>query len=385
MKNDERRHALWLTKGLGRGGVERLLLDMYPLVDPSRYTVDVAYVLPWKNDYHQPLVEAGASVQCVGGNRGVADPRWLGRLASLVANDHYDIVHTHAPIPAVGARMLTIGRNRPSLVHTEHNMWDRYRLPTRAANSLTYNRNSVAIAVSQTVAETVDPIIPWRRPPVEVVHHGTNLSSVRVFGKSERQRRRAQLGITDDRTVIGVVGNLTPKKDHQTLLRAIAGDGPTARATVVVIGLGPLRGELEALATELGIADRTIFLGSRDDVFDLLPLFDLFCLSSRFEGFPIALIEAMASGLPCVTTAVGGIPEIVEDGYNGLLVAPGAPDELRVALGRVISDPALAASLRSSARTTAEKLELPNVVGHLQELYDRVLSDRPLAGREQNR
>ena len=129
--------------------------------------------------------------------------------------------------------------------------------------------------------------------------------------------------------MVGTVGNFTAKKDQATLLRALAELSPAGRDVVaVLVGLGPLEEELRALAVELGIGGRVRFPGSRDDVFALLPAFDVFVLSSRFEGLPIALLEAMATGVAPVATRVGGIPEVITDGQDGLLVDPGDPATL---------------------------------------------------------
>jgi glycosyltransferase involved in cell wall biosynthesis len=345
---------------------------MYPLIDRERFEVDVAYVLPWKDNYHQPLEKAGATVTCLGSRRP-GDPRWVARLAGLLAKGRYDLVHTHAPVPAIAARLLSLGFSECALVHTEHNMWDRYRAPTRLANSLTYGRNSGVIAVSDCVRETINPWPAWRKPTVETVHHGTVLESVRAFTPEEVRGRRDALGLSADRFLIGNVGNFTAKKDHRSLLQALDGDGPVADAHLVLIGLGPLQDELEQLTVDLGIADRVTFLGSRDDVFELLPLLDLFAVSSQFEGFPIALVEAMATGLPCVATAVGGIPEIIDDGTTGLLVPAGDPAALRAAIERMITTPNLTASCGSAAREAAERLDLRNAVSALQEIYAAAL------------
>jgi glycosyltransferase involved in cell wall biosynthesis len=368
--HDRPLRCLWLTKGLGRGGVERLLLDMYPLMDREAFEVDVAYVLPWKDNYHRPLAELGAGVHCVGQPAGTADPRWVARLGRLVARGDYDLIHTHAPVPAVAARLVSLRPGGPAIIHTEHNMWERYRTPTRLLNSLTYWRNAGVIAVSGVVEDSIRPWPGGRgRVPVRTVHHGTVLDSIRSFDVAERLERRSAEGLPTDRFLIGNVGNFTRKKDHRNLLRAMAGDGPVSRAHLVLIGLGPLEQELRDAVAELGLDGRVTFLGSRGDVFELLPLLDLFCLSSEFEGFPIALVEAMATGLPCVATAVGGIPEIVTDGESGLLVPPRDPEALRRAIERVMADPDGAGALATRAREEAARLDLRHAVGQLQELY----------------
>jgi glycosyltransferase involved in cell wall biosynthesis len=366
--------CLWLTKGLGRGGVERLLVDMLPLVDADAFEVDVAYVLPWKDNHHRAFEDLGAEVHCLGA-RGASYPRWVGGLRRLIAGGRYDLIHSHSPVPGSMARLATWGRNRPVLIHTEHNVWDRYRLPTRWLNSLTYHRNSSVIAVSDTVARSIRPVWSRRAPEVHTVHHGTVLSSVRHLTPEQRVDGRRALGLPAGDFIIGTVANFTPKKDHHNLLRALAGSGPIAKAHLVLIGLGPLEDELRQLAGELSIVDRVTFLGSRDDVFELLPLFDAFCLSSRFEGFPISLVEAMATGLACVATTVGGIPEILDDDRNGLLVPPGDPLALRAALERLATDEPLVERLGARAETDSQRLDLRHAVDRLQQLYREAIGD----------
>ncbi|WP_157875754.1 glycosyltransferase, partial [Streptacidiphilus griseoplanus] len=172
---DGRTRVLWLAKGLGRGGAEQLLVNCARQLDRDRYEVDVAYVLPWKDALVPALEAAGARVHCLGGTPGTPgrpDPRWPLRLRRLAVERGYALVHTHMPVPAVAARLLVRGPGlrRVRLVHTEHNMWERYRTATRWANAATYGRNDAVIAVSQAVADTVT-----RRGPggwLTVVHHG---------------------------------------------------------------------------------------------------------------------------------------------------------------------------------------------------------------------
>ncbi|MEZ5409736.1 MAG: glycosyltransferase [Acidimicrobiales bacterium] len=372
-QHGERRiRCLWLTKGLGLGGVERLLVDMLPLVDHDRFQVDVAYVLPWKDNLRAPLEELGATVICLG-RGGARSPRWVWELQSLLRRGRYDIVHSHAPVPGSAARVLA-GSRGPALIHTEHNVWDRYRPPTRIVNALTFNRNAAVITVSDKVASSIRP--GPGRPPVETIHHGTVLGSVRTCSADERRRRRAANGLPLDAPVLAKVANFTPKKDHATLLRALSDLTRHPPVHLALIGSGPLEADLRRQVDELGIGDRVAFLGTRDDVFELLPLMDGFVLSSQYEGFPISLIEAMATGLPCVATTVGGIPEIIVDGTNGLLVPPGRPDQLRDALARIVDDPELRADLGAEARRCAEGLDLRHAVERTQTLYESALARR---------
>jgi glycosyltransferase involved in cell wall biosynthesis len=362
--------VLVLAKGLGRGGTERLIVGAARHLDRSQFELVVAYLLPWKDAFVADIEATGTEVVCLDAPRPTS-VAWLPRLRRLVRERGIDIVHTHMPLPAVAARLALPGR-RPAFVHTEHNMWDRYRRPTRWANAATYRRNARVIAVSDGVAGSIRSSVP-----VEVVVHGTD-PSLAVTGEAARAAARAELGLAPDARVVGSVGNFTAKKDQATLLRAVAEVPPAdlgggGDAVLVLVGLGPLEGELRTLARDLGIAERVVFAGSRDDVFALLPALDVFALSSRFEGLPIALLEAMASGVAPVATRVGGIPEVITDGRDGVLVDPGDPTGLAAALTRVLGDDDERARIAACARARAGDFDLVHAVRRAEEIYRAAL------------
>jgi glycosyltransferase involved in cell wall biosynthesis len=367
---------LWLTKGLGRGGAERLLVSAAKRLDRSRFELEVAYVLPWKDALVPDLEHLGVRVHCLDGSRAL-DGRWIPRLRRLVRQGRFDLVHTHMPYVALGAR--TISSRRVRIVHTEHNTWEHYRWPTRWANRLTYSRNSAVIAVSRAVAASVRPVTVVRTwPPVFVIHHGAELPGSAPPTPKSRARARITLGLPEDALVVGSVGNFTPKKDHRTLLEA------TARAALqhdglqlVLVGSGPLERALRDATRSLGLMDRVVFAGSRDDVAELLPAFDVFALSSRNEGLPISLLEAMAAGVPCVATSVGGVPEIVTDGDEGLLVAAGDAAALSGALSTLLGTPGLRDATAARAAQTARRFDIIQAVRRIEDVYWDVLRPSP--------
>lgn len=363
-----RLRVLWLAKGLGRGGAERLVVDAAHLIDRSRFEVHVAYLLPHKDLLVEEIRPAVSQVVCLG--RGARDPLWPWRLRRYVADEQIELIHSHSPLPGALARMV-IGRD-PLLVHTEHNMWDRYHWATRAANAATFRRNRAVIAVSDGVAGSIDRRFLRGGVEPQVVIHGTSARRTHR-GEVARNEARNALGLDQSAFVAGSVGNFTAKKDHATMLEAFATvrlAEPTAR--LVMIGSGPLEAELRQRADQPDLAGSVLFTGTRNDVERLLPSFDVFVMSSRYEGLPIALLEAMSTGIAPVATRVGGIPEVVLDGENGRLVDPGDPAALASAMIDLAGDPDERQRLGTAAIVASAACDLESAVRFLEDLYERV-------------
>ena len=179
------------------------------------------------------------------------------------------------------------------------------------------------------------------------------------------------------------VARLTRQKNHSLLLRAFARLMPTQGVQLVLVGDGPLKPELQREADTLEIVGQVRFLGVREDVPDVLASSDVFALSSDAEGNPLALMEAMAAGLPVVATAVGGVPELVTHGRDGFVVPPGDPDSLAAALGRLIGSPEQRQAMGRDAESKASAtFDVAHTVQSYVELYKTLISggralDRP--------
>lgn len=368
---------LWLAKGLGPGGAERLLVSTARLADHDRFAFDAAFVVPWKDHLVPDLEAAGVTVRRLGtGRRGGV--RWVGRLARLVRSGDYDVVHAHSPLPAVVARLAArTMKARPRLVSTEHNLWPRFAVPTRAANRATFGLDDLHLAVSNAVLDA----LPARLArSTEVLVQGVDLDAVRG-ARSARSEVRAELGAGPDDVVVGTVANLRASKAYPDLLQAarlVIDASPSVRFAAV--GQGPLEAEVRRRHAELGLGDRFRLLGFRDDPWRVLAACDVFTLSSVHEGLPIALLEAMALGLPVVATAVGGIPEVVTDGVEGVLVPPRRPELLAAALLDVAGDADRRAAMARASAVRSESFGLAPAVAATQALYDELADRRPVRG-----
>jgi glycosyltransferase involved in cell wall biosynthesis len=359
--------VLLVVKGLGPGGAERLLCSVAAVRDRDAFDYEVAYVLPWKDHLVPELTGLGVATHCLG-TANLFDLRWLSRLRRLLQAGDYDVVHLHSPLLAGLVRPLVRagGGSRPRLVSTEHNGWATYAAITRWMNAGTFGLDDMRFAVSDEVRRSVSARF---RDRVEVVVHGIPLDSVRALRK-QRARVRAELGVPSEEVVVGTVANYRAQKAYPDLLaaaRTVVDANPRVR--FVAVGQGPLEDEIRREHARLGLGERFQLLGYRPDAARILAGCDVFVLASHYEGFPVALMEALALGLPIVATAVGGIPDGVLSGREGLLVPPGEPDRLADALLRVTFDEGLRLGLATAAARRGDDFDITAAARRIESAY----------------
>jgi glycosyltransferase involved in cell wall biosynthesis len=364
--------VLWLIKGLGAGGAERLLVMASEVGDREGFDYRAAYLLPWKDALVADLTRNRVPVRCLDGSKEW-DLRWAARLRRLLRTHPVDIVHVHSPYVAGIARLLvrTIPRSsRPKVITTEHLPWSGYSPPTRFLNMVTFPLNDAGIAVSSSVRESMPPRF---RDRVMVVPNGIDLEHMRSR-MDGRETERAALGVTSDEVLVGTVANFRHQKDYPTLLRAaqrVIQSGAAVR--FVAIGDGPLERELFRLHRHLGLGDRFLFLGRAEDPARVLAACDLFVLSSRFEGLPLSVIEALAMGLPVVATSVGGVQDVVTDGREAELVPVGDPGRLAKALLGLAQDGDRRGEMRAAALRRAKGFDIGRRTAELEGIYRQVV------------
>ena len=377
-----RLRVLVVIKCLGFGGAERLLADTVATGDRTAFDYEVAYVLA-AEDGMVPLIEADGTPVHALGAQGNGDLRWLGRLRSLLGTGRYDVVHFHLPYTASLGRLAVVSLPRsvrPAIVYTDHSLWNKMAVLVKALNRATIGLDQAMIVVSDAAHESLPPRLRGR---ARVLVHGVDLSQAdTLLGRRDEVRAdvRREFGVADDEVLVVSVANMRPEKGYDVLLDA-AGALVDRGLPVRVVAVGRGEGELERVMrgrhAALGLGDRFTFAGQRDDVLRILAGADVFVLASRQEGLPVVLMEATSVGLPIVATAVGGVPQVLTDGVDGLVVPPGDPAALADAVARLVGDPDLRTRLGAGAKARSAMFDVAAASRTIESIYRQVAPARP--------
>jgi len=368
-----------LIKGLGRGGAETLLRECIRVDEPGRAEYAVGYFLPHKDALVADLEALDVDLRCFASRSEAAMLRSVGRVARWLDDGDYDVIHCHLPLAGVVGRMAGKVARRP-VVYTEHNVHERYHRVTYWANRATWRLQDFVVAVSGEVSRSIRAHA-GDRVPLRVVANGVDVARFSPRpGLGAAVRSDQEIG--DEIPVVGTVAVFREQKRLGDWLRAarlMVDQRPDAR--FLIVGDGPLRGKLDRLTADLGLERHVRFAGLQEDVRSYLAAMDVYMMSSGFEGLPIALLEAMAMGIPPVCTRVGGIPEAVVDGTSGLLVDPGRPEDLAAACGRLLADQERRRAVGWEARRrVVREFSMERMMERLHDVYARVCDrDAPVS------
>jgi len=383
--------VLYIIGTLDLGGTEKQLVHLVKGIDQSRFEVSVC-CLSHGGSLTGSLIGEGFRVEVIGfrgfrqDGRGYARnlPRILtsfSRLVALIREESPHIVHSFlfwayilGTYAAKAAMVPIVVSSRRSLGLFKERKWH-YLFLERLANRMT----DLIVANSEAVKQDVvrqEKVEPSR---VRVIYNGIDPS---LYDVLMDPTLRVSLSIPEEARVVGVVANLIHYKGHRFFLQAcqeIKRKHHPVR--FLLIGDGPLRGELEALVKELHLEEEVLFLGSRQDIPQLLTLMDVAVLPSLEEGFPNAVLEAMAAGKAVVATWVGGIPEAVIHGKTGLLVPPKDSQALAAAIIELLSDPPRSEEMGKAGRERVRKeFGLDRMVRDMEGLYEELVA-RKLQGK----
>lgn len=361
-----------VVESLGRGGLERMVLELVKIQQHAGHRCQVVCLFEPGVLAHE-LAEFDVSVLACGKRTGL-DLHALRRARALMRAHRSEVMHTHNTVAHYYAVLAGLGLGQRRVVNTRHGMdngmggrYNRREWLYRQALRRTDAVVSVCDAARRDLVGRgiVPPQKAW------VVPNGIRVEAFLPASADMGDRLRQLLALPPQARVIGNVGRLNWAKDHAGLIRAFRGiHARHPDSVLVLVGDGELRGELQQCVRAEGVADAVHFLGDRDDVPALLQGLELFVLSSRSEGYSIALLEACASALPIVATEVGGNGEIVRDGLNGRLVPAGDPQALADAVAALLDQPQQSAALGHAARAWVLQYgTLGTMAAHYEGIY----------------
>ena len=367
--------VLHVLANLGAGGAERMAVHIVLGLNRQRFEpAVVAYSGRYGSDLEEQLDQAGIKTWFLGKGPGF-DWRTYYRLHRVFKEFRPHIVHTHVHVMRYAFPSLVYFKPR-LMVHTVNNIAEREIEPrARWLQRLAYQRGVIPVAVAREVAASLERLygigncrVVWNCIPTDLY----------ASPQAPRELWRARQGFSTDDILFICVARFAPQKNHALLINAFAkGPASDPKAHLVLAGQGVLRAQSQERVNQLGLTGRVHFLGLRTDIPDVLGAADIFVLSSHYEGNPLSVIEAMAAGLPIVSTAVGGVPELLRNGQEGFIVQPGRAEELSQAMMTLLRDAGLRKAMGAAAAARAkEKFDVAAMVRAYEELYDEI-SARP--------
>lgn len=359
---------------LNIGGPSRQALTLTKALRPDYETILVA---GRSAPYEGEMTEEGVDVVHVSLVRPISprlDAQALMQLKRIVRRWQPDVIHTHQAKAGAIARLASSPRSKT--VHTFHgHVLEEYfgglaRAAFLSAERLLARRTDVLVAVSQEIQDALLDLGIGNRNQWRVIPLGFDLEPfLRIEGTDQSLRRR--LGVTPEAPLVGVVGRLSPIKDHATLLQAMT---RLEGVHLAVFGDGELHGELRREVAGLGLMDRVHFMGWWTDVASAMAGLDVVVLTSRNEGTPVSLIEALASGRPVVATDVGGVRSVVVDGVSGYVVPSRSPTAVADALRGLLSDPQKRSAMGAAGRAfVAKRFIQDRLVADTRALYSSLI------------
>ena len=342
-----------------------LMGDWFASMDSEQFHMSVC-TLRSPDPAGSYLEEMGIKVYYLG--HGKISPANITGIAKLIQTERADIVHLHGYSAANFGRVAARLKGIPNIVH-EHAVLK--VLPHQyIADKLLARLTDVAIAVSGNVKEFMIHSRSIPQHKIRTIGNGIQLDKYNKIDEILKQKKRHELGIEDNVKIVGTVTRLREEKGNEYLIRAL----PMVLEqgldfTLLIVGDGPLRSELERLVIDLGVDGVVQFLGFRSDVPELLSLFDIQVIPSLTEGFPLCLAEAMAAGNAIVASEVGGMKEIGRDGNTVLFIPPKDPQSIAEKIVYLINNDHIAMKLSDNAVNYSTTFSIENSVRHLQQTY----------------
>lgn len=367
---------LHIIKSLGRGGAEMLLPETLKIHNKDKFEFHYIYFLPWKNQMVSEIEDAGGHVTCLDANNNIQLIRRVSAVKVYILKYEIDIIHAHLPWAGFLSRIIFKSLKIPVL-YTEHNKQERYHKVTYYINRWTFNSQSIGIAVSADVCESIHKNIS-PDIPVKTILNGVNTDYF-MRDREAGFKIAEQAGIPESAIVVGTVAVFRFQKRLKEWLQVFAKAAQgNPNLYGVIVGDGPLKNEIEDERRRLGLVSRVIMPGLQTNTREWFSSMDIFMMTSVFEGLPIALLEAMSMQCAILTTDAGGIKEVIRENEDGLIVGVKDWQNLSGKLSTLVNDKSAIEDLGNKARKRViGEFSMKRMVRELEEIYAQTAGGHP--------
>ncbi len=347
-------NILHIVHSLNIGGLEHVVIDLAESFHAKGHLVTIC-CLSEKGPLSVRAEGTGIRVLTTKKRNGI-DPRIPFNLRTLIKKDRFDIIHTHNEAGLVYGTPGALMAGCRNIVHTEHGKEPGYERDgmLQKVEGILLKRVRQVVLVSDRLKETMPSLRKVKEDRIRTVINGIDAERYSVL----RHKTKMKIGLLlePDCFVIGHVARMVPLKNQLFLLSVFEElRKEFSHIKLVIAGDGPSRKDLEAYCIQAGMVRDVHFLGARSDIPEVLSMMDLFMLTSKTEGISITLLEAMAAGIPVMASNVGGTPEIIEHGRNGILLGLGDPRKWVERARELIRSPEERARLSFNGRTSVKR------------------------------
>lgn len=363
---------LFLITGLNTGGAEIILRDLIKNLNKDKFFPVVVSIVPI-GDIGREIKKTGIDVKSLNINFKY-NLLIIARLFFLMRKEKPDILHTHLFHANFLGRIVGKICRVPIIISTFHSEQEKGIIREKLLK-YTDRFTNINITVSVGVAKEITKLKITSERKINVIYNGVSLDKFRYKDYAFRGKTREEMDISGDKKVLISVGRLHKVKGYINLIKAIELlNQKDPNITLVIIGDGGERSNLEQQIKKTGLKEKILLLGQKEDVSKYLNAGDIFVLSSKWEGFGIAIVEAMACGILVIATKVGGVPELVEDGKTGFLVEPGNARALAQKIQYVLNLPEEHRKKigENARKLVEEKFSLQKMVREYEDLYARL-------------
>ena len=372
--------VLHIIQTLGCGGAENLLKYSLKNIDKNRFSVKVICLSKPLN-LKKELEDVGIPVFCLDLNNIYNFGYIIFRLCRLFIKEDPDIIHTHLFFPSIygriagkitGVKRVITTLHNPDYTYENNGRWT-YKFRKLLDRYTSRICNNYFIAVSNFVKKDFEKQLGFS--DIKVLYNCVDSSIFNRYDSVAAGSKRNEFGFNEDNFIILNIGRLHPQKGQLCLIEAFnLAYKKNNKCRLVIIGSGYLENDLKDKAKKMNLDKEVVFLKDRKDIPGILRMSDIFVFPSLYEGFGIALVEAMASGLPVIASKIDVLKEIVDDGINGILVENNDHIKLSEAISSLIDNIELRHYLSGNAKEKVVKLfDLADYVKKLEDIYQKLI------------